>query len=130
MENDRIDEDESIASPLEQRIGSTDVLSVAPAAIFLPKFENAGDLARENYRTKDCAADRILVANVKSSGSLWLMAGSKHVICSSKNGTIFSLKLGLVFKTNLGGIMNSTNGRCWKRIQRGGALYSYSTFQD
>ncbi len=71
---------------LESRIDSADVFSIEPAAIFLSKFENAGDIARERYTTIDGTDDRILVAYVKSSGSLWLMAGSGHVICSSKNG--------------------------------------------
>ena len=73
-------------TPLESRIGSAEVFSIMPAAIFLSKFENAGDVARERYTTIDGTDSRILVAYVKSSGSLWLMAGSGHVICSSKNG--------------------------------------------
>jgi hypothetical protein len=80
------EDDVDPGSPLEHRIHSAEVLSVAPAAIFLPKFENAGTIARENYLNKDGSSGRILVAYVKSSGSLWLMAGSGHVICSSKNG--------------------------------------------
>ena len=81
-------EDEALGSPLEHRVCAADVLSVVPAAIFLPKFENAGTIARENYLSKDCSRERILVAYVKSSGSLWLIAaGAGHVICSSKNGS-------------------------------------------
>ncbi len=83
---------EPVLTHLESRIGSADVFSIEPAAIFLSKFENAGDVARERYTTTDGTADRILVAYVKSSGSLWLMAGSGHVICSSKNGERISLK--------------------------------------
>ena len=83
---------ELVSAHLERRIGSAEVFSIEPAAIFLPKFENAGDRARERYITIDGNDSRILVAYVKSSGSLWLMAGSGHVICSSKNGEGISLK--------------------------------------
>lgn len=79
-------DDEDLGSPLEHRVHGADELSIVPAAIFLPKFENAGSIARESYLAKDFSKGKILVAYVKSSGSLWLMAGSGHVICSSKNG--------------------------------------------
>jgi hypothetical protein len=92
-------------SQADSRIGSADEtsadFSITPAAIFLPKFENAGDVAREQYTTIDGKGSRILVAYVKSSGSLWLMAGSGHVICSSKNGQGIYLKSSSIFITEV-----------------------------
>jgi hypothetical protein len=72
--------------PLEERAESAGAVSIEPAAIFLPKFENAGEMAKAQYLEIESAGGRILVASVKSSGSLWLLAGTSQIICSSKNG--------------------------------------------
>ena len=60
---------------------------VEPAAVFLPKFENAGEATRAQYEAIDARGDCVLVASVKSSGSLWLAtAVDGRIVCSSKNG--------------------------------------------
>ena len=59
---------------------------IEAATIFLPKFDNATEATRSLYQSfeKD---GHMLVASVKSSGSLWLITGiGSKVMCSSKNG--------------------------------------------
>eukprot|EP00283_Hemiselmis_rufescens_P010587 CAMPEP_0173431484 /NCGR_PEP_ID=MMETSP1357-20121228/9610_1 /TAXON_ID=77926 /ORGANISM="Hemiselmis rufescens, Strain PCC563" /LENGTH=214 /DNA_ID=CAMNT_0014395969 /DNA_START=38 /DNA_END=679 /DNA_ORIENTATION=- len=70
--------------------GASTVLSAEPEVIFLPKFENAGPAARSHYHSLDAEGSaRVLVASVKSSGSLWIASSRGGVLVgTSKNSTV------------------------------------------
>jgi len=62
-------------------------LEAEPEAIFFPKFENANEQSQEQYRKLAAAAQHVLVAAVKSSGSLFLATARAGVlVVASKNG--------------------------------------------
>ena len=62
-------------------------LEAQPEAIFFPKFENATEQSREQYRKLAAAQTHVLVVAVKSSGSLFLAtARAGALVVSSKNG--------------------------------------------
>lgn len=62
-------------------------LEAEPEAIFFPKFENSNEPSREQYRKLAAAGKHVLVAAVKSSGSLFLVTARAGVlVVASKNG--------------------------------------------
>lgn len=62
-------------------------LQAEPEAIFLPKFENATSLSRQQYEKIAAAQQHVLVAAIKSSGSLFLATARAGVlVVASKNG--------------------------------------------
>jgi hypothetical protein len=65
-----------------------------PEAIFLPKFENATSATRDMYGCLDKEGNHVLVAAVKSSGSLWIASSRESMmVATSKNGSsnVYSL---------------------------------------
>ena len=58
-------------------------LEAQPEAIFFPKFENATEQSREQYRKLAAAQTHVLVVAVKSSGSLFLATARAGAGCQN-----------------------------------------------
>lgn len=99
--------------------------SAQPQTVFLPKFGNADKRTTTLYEQLG-ASGAVLVATIKSSGSLWICSAARtptgpRLVCASKNGAgnKFSLAGQFLFIRQL----QLTHGPAWRKVYN--ALVEY-----